>query len=228
MLNQDKLNTLNEANKLLNQKHAKLGIKPMMLSGTSSEAFRAALERKLIQKALNANSSAREETQLPQFEPRIIGHANESGYQAAIETPSQAANSMSKTVTSFQTSRETKAKTNFLPWIFALVLLGIVFLVGYIWWTNSLGGDKGYNTITISSENRSLAICTGLYSKRSEAQAHKEAVERITGDTVRIIKTGKSYTLQIGESYKRPEDAYLVFDELLKYPLKDLSIQGRS
>lgn len=208
MLSQDKLQTLNQANELLNQKHAKLGLKPMMVSGTSPAMFRAALERRLTQQVVETNKVVREEPS-----PRIIQIADD--YQQTISAIKQP---MPKPV-----------KTSYLGLIIvATIIIAAIVLVYSFWAGSKASSVTNSDTIVVSSENRPLIISSGLFAKRADAKAMQAEVERITGDKVRIIKHGPYFTLQIGDSYKSREDAFLVFEELIKYPLRDLALRSSS
>jgi hypothetical protein len=213
MLSQDKLNTLNQANTLLNQKHAKLGLKPMLVNGTSPEMFRAALERKLSDRVIASNVSAREE-----ISPRILQVADD--YKQVIDEVK------AEPVYKIPNKKTYSSKPDYLFFFTGLVLIVGLLIFAYNWWATSLESPMTSNTIVVTSSDRPLAISSGIFTKRSEARAMQTEVERITGDKVRIIKSNGYYTLQIGDSYKSREDAYLLFEELIKYPLRDLAIRS--
>ncbi len=217
MLNQNKLETLNQANLLLNQKHAKLGLKPMLINGTSPEMFRAALERKLSERVLGLNRLEREEPS-----SRIVAVADDFNKTIADLSDFQPA----AQPTTLEPARTSNKAINLWGWVLGLIIAGTLILLAYNWWASSLSVLQSSDTILVSSAERPLVITAGSYSKRSEAAALKSDIERITGDKVRVLKVGSFYALQIGESYKRSEDAYLVFDELVKYPLRDLAIRS--
>ena len=211
MLSPEKLNTLNQANTLLNQKHAKLGLKPMLVNSTSPEIFRAALERKLSDRVIASNINAREE-----ISPRILQVADDYK-QVIVEV---------KVEPKFIHKINRSTKPDYLFFFTGVVLIVGLLIFAYNWWATSLESPVTSNTIVVTSSDRPLAISSGVFTKRSEARAMQTEVERITGDKVRIIKSNGYYTLQIGDSYKSREDAYLLFEELIKYPLRDLALRS--
>jgi hypothetical protein len=219
MLNQNKLETLNQANHLLNQKHARLGLKPMLVSGTSPEMFRAALERKLSERVIGANRIEREETQ-----PRVMTVADDFNETVADLRDFQ--REISPSVQPATPVAKTQSSAGLWAWFLVLVVAGALTLVIYSYWASSLDEIKVSPTILASTAAKPLLITAGTYQKRSEANAMKSEIERITGDKVRVIKHGSHFVLQIGDKYQRSEDAYLVFDELVKYPLSDLAIRS--
>ncbi len=216
MLSPEKLDTLNQANTLLNHRHAKLGLKPMLTTGTSPEKFRAALERKLSSRVLASNVSAREE----EINPRIVQLADD--YKQVIDE----IKAEPKVIHQIPSKKTYSSKPDYLFFFTGIILVIGLLIFAYNWWARSLESPVISNTIVVSSNDRPLAVSSGVFTKRSEAQAMQTEVERITGDKVRIIKTGNYYTLQIGDSYKSREDAYSLFEELIKYPLRDLAIRS--
>ncbi len=219
MLNQNKLETLNQANHLLNQKHARLGLKPMLVTGTSPEMFRAALERKLSERVIGANRTEREEAQ-----PRVMTVADDFNETVADLRDFQ--REISPSVQPASPVAKTKSSAGLWAWFLVLVVAGALTLVIYSYWASSLDEIKVSPTILASGAAKPILITAGTYQKRSEANAMKSEVERITGDKVRVIKHGSHFVLQIGDKYQRSEDAYLVFDELVKYPLSDLALRS--
>ncbi len=216
----DKLETLNQANLLLDtgnlSKQARLGLKPRL----SSEAFRAALERRLIERVQNANLREREIPVVDLSEP-----ISEPALQPVSKTvpeaiPEPVLESPSPAISAKPSSAQ--------PWwiLFSLALLLTLGFLAYQWWGQSLSRIDPSQTVFISDEKRELIITSGIYAKRSEAKQIQEELERITGDQVKILKRANFYTVQIGDSFENTEDAYLFFDELLKYPIKELSIIG--
>ncbi len=215
MLNPNNLNTLNQANQLLNQKHAKLGLKPMLVSGTSPEMFRAALERKLEERVIGVNRAEREEVS-----PRVVAVADDFN-----KTVADLRDFQTTSIPSIQATK-TKSSAGLWAWFLVLVVAGALTLVIYSYWASSLDEIKVSPTILASGAAKPILITAGTYKKRSEANAMKSELERITGDKVRVIKHGSHFVLQIGDKYQRSEDAYLVFDELVKYPLSDLALRS--
>jgi hypothetical protein len=69
-----------------------------------------------------------------------------------------------------------------------------------------------------------LLITKGMYKNRIDAEKSKRYLERRIGGELKVINTGNYFTVQLGPNYKNPEDAFIVFDELTKYGLKELSI----
>lgn len=71
-----------------------------------------------------------------------------------------------------------------------------------------------------------LIITKGSYANRTEAEKAKRYLERRIGGDLKVINTGNFFTVQLGPNYINHEDAFIVFDELAKYGLKDLSINS--
>ncbi len=181
----------------------------MLVSGNSPEMFRAALERRLTEKVVDNNRRVREE-----ISPRII----------------QVADTFKEISTELRPAIPVKKPNSSNPLISIIVAAALVglSLLAYSFWASKPQTGNIAGTIVASSENKALIISSGVYSKRSEARSMQTEIEHITGDKVRIIKNGNYYTLQIGDSFKSREDAYLVFEELIKYPLRDLAIRPSS
>ncbi len=189
----------------------------MLVNGTSPEMFRAALERKLSERVIDSNRSAREEVS-----PRILQVADD--YKQVVDEV-KAEPKVHQTYKN-PSKKTYYSKPDYLFFFTSIILVIGLLIFAYNWWATSLKSPIISKTIVVASDNRPLAVSSGVFTKRSEAVAMQTEVERITGDKVRIIKSGNYYTLQIGDSYKSREDAYLLFEELIKYPLRDLAIRS--
>lgn len=76
-----------------------------------------------------------------------------------------------------------------------------------------------------SSSGRDLVICSGVFKSEKEANNYKKTLSERLGVPLKVLKDGSSYTLQVGPSYKNHEDALIVFDELSRYSVGNLSLR---
>jgi len=76
-----------------------------------------------------------------------------------------------------------------------------------------------------STEPRSLIITSGDFGAKSEAEAYQEDLKAKLGVPLKLVKRGASYSVQIGPAYADHDDALIVFDELSRYSVENLSIK---
>jgi len=79
-----------------------------------------------------------------------------------------------------------------------------------------------------NANNRDLVICSGVFKSINEANKYKNELSERLGVPLKVLKDGSAYTLQVGPSYKSHEDAIVVFDELSRYSVGNLSLRFAS
>jgi hypothetical protein len=79
-----------------------------------------------------------------------------------------------------------------------------------------------------SKEPRSLIITSGSFLNESEADSYQKALKDRLGVPLKLVKDGQTFSIQIGPAYANHNDALLVFDELSRYSVKNLSIKVAS
>lgn len=79
-----------------------------------------------------------------------------------------------------------------------------------------------------SKEPRSLIITSGSFLNESEANSYQKALKDKLGVPLKLVKDGQTFSIQIGPAYANHDDALLVFDELSRYSVKNLSIKVAS
>lgn len=70
-----------------------------------------------------------------------------------------------------------------------------------------------------------LVISSGNFGNADEAKKYMDRLSRKLGVELKILKNGSQYSIQIGPSYPSKEDAIVVFDELSRYSVRDLSLK---
>ena len=77
----------------------------------------------------------------------------------------------------------------------------------------------------IDLQDREVIIASGSFRTRYEAEKAFKELSKLAGKSLKIVKANGYYTIQFGPEYKDYDDAMLVFKELVKYQIKDLSIK---
>lgn len=72
---------------------------------------------------------------------------------------------------------------------------------------------------------RALVISSGDFKNLETAEKYKDRLAKKLGIEMKVLKDHNRYTVQIGPSYSNKEDAIVVFDELSRYSVKDLSLR---
>lgn len=84
-------------------------------------------------------------------------------------------------------------------------------------------------TKTVSStEPRSLIITSGSFVKEDSAINYQKSLKSKLGVPLKLVKDGSTFSIQIGPAYANHDDALLVFDELSRYSVENLSIKVAS
>ena len=113
-----------------------------------------------------------------------------------------------------------------------LVLI-TVLIVGYAlfaFFTNHEGNNvsrlsKVKATTAAATSTRAMVITSGNFQNATTAERYRLRLARKLGVELKVIKDGNQFTVQIGPSYKNKEDAIVVFDELSRYSVNDLSLR---
>lgn len=79
-----------------------------------------------------------------------------------------------------------------------------------------------------SKELRSLIITSGSFFNKREAELYRDALNEKLGVPLEVIEQGKTFSIQIGPAYANHDDALVVFDELSRYSVENLSIKVAS
>jgi hypothetical protein len=82
--------------------------------------------------------------------------------------------------------------------------------------------------IVSSAEKRSLIITSGSFLEQSQASSYQKALKDRLGVPLKLVKDGQTFSIQIGPAYANHDDALVVFDELSRYSVKNLSIKVAS
>lgn len=80
----------------------------------------------------------------------------------------------------------------------------------------------------VNEKNRDLVICSGAFNSINDANKYKSDLSERLGVPLKVLKDGSIYTVQIGPAYKSHEDAVIVFDELSRYSVTNLSLRFAS
>jgi hypothetical protein len=72
---------------------------------------------------------------------------------------------------------------------------------------------------------RSLIITSGNFSKKASAQTYKKSLKEKLGVDLQVVEHNKTFSVQIGPAYANHDDALMVFDELSRYSVENLSIK---
>ncbi|MDA1021025.1 MAG: hypothetical protein O2962_05700 [Cyanobacteria bacterium] len=112
-----------------------------------------------------------------------------------------------------------------------LVLI-TVLIVGYALFafltnheTNKVTKLTKATTATAATTTRGLVITSGNFQNATTAERYRLRLARKLGVDLKVIKDGSQFTVQIGPNYKNKEDAIVVFDELSRYSVNDLSLR---
>jgi len=73
-----------------------------------------------------------------------------------------------------------------------------------------------------------LKICSGNFKTHKEAEKYRRVLSERLGVPLQTIKDGISYTVQIGPEYENHSDALVVFEELSRYAVVNLSLRANS
>lgn len=222
------LEILNQANRLLNRKQIRLGLKPRMVTSVLPDLYQQKLKQ-----VIDQNIEAREQIsaqqmqiqeELAQTEERIENFQKED--ELLVE----------KEVAASPVTREESKESNlveifsrmgrFLPYVLVfLFLAAIAIFMFYQSWAEKNAFATKRPVYSAEELDKPVYISAGTYKSRGEASIASKKVARVTGESTRVVQSGKFYTVQIGAGYDDHDDAYLVFEELIKYPLADLSIR---
>ncbi len=73
---------------------------------------------------------------------------------------------------------------------------------------------------------KGMVITSGTYKTLVEAERFQKDLSEKLGVPLKILQDGKYFTIQIGPSYESQEDAMIVFDELSRYSIANLSLRA--
>lgn len=91
-----------------------------------------------------------------------------------------------------------------------------------------LAGAQDIKKLVNSNQARNLIICSGSFANEAEAKSYKNSLKKKLGVPLKIVEQAHRFSVQIGPSYEKHEDALLVFDELSRYSVQELSIHVAS
>lgn len=219
MISIEEFNKLKQANHILNRGTKKLGVKPMYIE--QDEDFKP--EKYLA-----------EEVQRKQ-EAKKNNFVKEKIKQKSSNTPKpiQLQSELDKIAFKLKNEKSNfkvtnKVWVNLIYLLIGTLILGFVFLVMKPINQNK---DAATKVEKITKQNsplktgKQLAICSGNFKRELEAKRYLNELEERLGVPLQLIKAGDLYTVQIGESYTSHDDAMIVFDELSRYSITNLSIR---
>ncbi len=128
-----------------------------------------------------------------------------------------------------QSKTEIKHKTKpvkLLPalLIFVVILSAYALIFAFSPFNGNVKPTKKEALETISNSNK-LIITSGQFISEAEAKLYKAELKSRLGIPLKILKAGDAYTIQVGPSYSSHEDALIVFDELSRYSVANLSLR---
>lgn len=132
-----------------------------------------------------------------------------------------------------------KKPANFQTALYSMLAIVIVFFMIFVFnpadiiagFSSGVKPNPEQLSKTIANQNlisRDLVICTGVFKSIGDANKYKSELSERLGVPLKVIKDGSSFTLQIGPAYKTHEDALIVFDELSRYSVGNLSLRFAS
>ena len=86
--------------------------------------------------------------------------------------------------------------------------------------------EEESTSIFKSDRSNSVVITSGAFKTLAEAEELRDTLSEKLGVPLEILHDSKYFTVQIGPSYEDHADAMLVFDELSRYSIKNLSLRS--
>jgi cell division protein FtsN len=83
-------------------------------------------------------------------------------------------------------------------------------------------------TTVTSSGEKSFIISSGIFKNKADANNYKNDLANKLGIPLKVVRAENFYTIQIGPDYQEQEDVLVVFDELSRYNIKNLSVRMQS
>lgn len=110
-------------------------------------------------------------------------------------------------------------------WPVLLVFISVVSLYVYFFNSSPFSSKALRPQSALANPGGSLLITSGHFISEKEARDYKAELKSRVGIDLKLLKIGDIYTVQVGPSYPTHEDALLVFDELSRYAVADLSLR---
>lgn len=201
------LNRINKANDILNKGFHKLGVKPIYVDPSLQE----------------------------EAKPSKI----EDEFKPQIELLNQVTSKLKKEKTNIG-KKNSKSKN--LSVMTSIVIAAVLIYVCFYVYNPQTILEKVQNVITTpnlikdpeanenlvpeqNSGEKTFVITSGIFKKQNQANKYRDELAIRLGVPLKVIKTDSFYTIQIGPNYKEHEDVLMVFDELARYSIKNLSIK---
>lgn len=204
------LNRINKANDILNKGFHKLGVKPIYVD--------------------------------PSLEQDLKSTKIEYEFKPQIELLNQVTSRLKKEKTSASKKR---SRSNNLSILLGVIIATILIYICFYVYNPQTIIEKLQNVITTpnsikekdvepesisqtGSAGKSFVITSGIFKKLNQANKYRDELAIRLGVPLKVIKAENFYTIQIGPNYKEHEDVLMVFDELARYSIKNLSIKMQS
>ncbi len=227
-MQEEELKKLQDANKILNERYSDLGLKPLdfPLPNPDQAPLDEFLNDDYVIDDIHPDFHNIPQEEANEIESLLLDEAlvNEVIDDYEIEGSQED-----------EAPRFVLVKRFVLP---VLILAGIIFIISSelresLFKTEELKEEVTYakpvkrkNMVQVISVNdRPYIISSGSYKTREEAKSAKNELAKIAGTSLRLKFLKDYYTVQIGPAYKEFDNAVLVYKELSKYPIKDLSIR---
>jgi hypothetical protein len=202
---EEEINKLKLANTILNRSTKRLGIRPLNVGEFQ-------------------NPYVAEKRQRPTY--KYLGKRN-IGEIAAKLKKEQETNINFKKTTKMQTA------------IYSVLTIVVVFFLVFVFNPAEIIASFSVNSrpnpqLLVKTDNdvsdkaRELVVCSGVFNNINDANKYKSDLSERLGVPLKVLKDGSIYTVQIGPAYKSHEDAVIVFDELSRYSVSNLSLRFAS
>ncbi len=210
MINQEDLERIKQANSIINRASRRLGFRPLYIN--SSNHITAKPKNRLGEIAKQLKKTA---TNFPKNPPPLTQKIS-----LKESKPNKQGISLGSAVTSI---------------IALLIVFVIVFSVNPVDISKEIIDkfqQKKEAIIPVQAQSNTafdsgLIITSGIYAKKSVAQKKLKELKDRLGVPLKLVQVDDFFTIQIGPSYDKHEDALLVFDELSRYSVGSLSIRFR-
>lgn len=204
MTNLEDLIRIQKANDILNRGFEKIGAKPLM-----------------IDIGYEGNSPKRTNSSFEfNFKPQI-----DLLEQVNHKLKEEKKKKLSKIIRNdFRDNQQSKLRLALI----VVITLIFIYSMFYISSHNTNLVNFPEDALAESAGTKSYVITSGTFKYKSEAKSYSRDLSTKLGVPLKLIKINNYYTIQIGPNYENQEDILLVFDELTRYSIRDLSVKEYS
>lgn len=216
MIKQEDLERIKQANSIINRGSRRLGVRPLYIT-ENEEAPRPKSKLSEIANKLKQTAISLPKPEIKKPKPKPS--AKRINFDQEIKpTKSKGSMSLGSAVTTV---------------LAMLIVFGVIFAANPVDIGKRIINNFRKEIVPIDQQNTSallkpdsgLIITSGLFAKQYDAsQRQKELKDRL-GVPLKLVEIDNFYTIQIGPSYDNHEDALLVFDELSRYSVGNLSLR---